>query len=381
VITLRYPVALPELGEPEWQAVRRVIDSGWVTQGPVVEAFEQAVADYCGAAHAVAVSSCTAALHLALVCAGIGPGDEVVVPSMSFIATANAVVHAGATPVFAEVDPVTFNLDPADVRRRLGPATRAVILVHQLGLPADRDAFVALAEERSLALVEDAACALGSSYRGAPIGAAGEFVCFSFHPRKVITTGEGGMVLTTSSEHADRLRRLRHQGMSVSDLERHHTDRFVRECYPEVGYNARLTDLQAAVGVEQVKRLPTIIARRQLLAAAYDQQLGGHPVIATPFVPPDVEWNVQSYAVRLRDFTAERRDEVIQALLEEGIATRPGVMTAHQEPAYAVDGAVATLPISEAASEGSLVLPLHNGMSPDDCGVVAEALTRAVGAS
>ncbi len=378
-MTLRYPIARPELGEPEWQAVRRVIESGWVAQGPEVEVFERAVADHCGAEHAVAVSSCTAALHLALVCAGIGPGDEVIVPSMSFIATANAVVHAGATPVFAEVDPTSFNLDSADVRRRVTPATRAVMLVHQLGLPADRDAFADMAADHGLLVIEDAACAIGSTYHGVPIGGTGEFVCFSFHPRKLITTGEGGMILTSSPEHATRLRRLRHQGMSISDLERHRADRFVRETYPEIGYNARLTDLQAAVGVEQVKRLPSLIARRQALAAVYDQQLAGHPAIATPVVPPGVSWNVQSYAVRLREFAAEQRNEVIQTLLREGIATRPGVMTAHREPAYADHGAIPDLPISDAASAGSLILPLHSRMSSDDCGVVTDALIRAVG--
>jgi perosamine synthetase len=377
-MNLRYELAHPDLSDDEWQAVRRVIESGWVAQGPVVQQFEQAVAEYCGAKHAVAISSCTAALHLALVCAGIGPGDEVVVPSMSFIATANAVVHAGATPVFAEVDPETYNLDLEDVRRRLGSSTRAIVLVDQLGLPADRDEFAALAADRGLRLIEDAACALGSRYRGAPIGAEGEFVCFSFHPRKLITTGEGGMVLTSSDEHAERLRRLRHQGMSISDLERHVADRVVDESYLEVGFNARMTDLQAAVGLEQMKKLPAIVSHRQQLARAYDDALAGHPSIATPVVPPYAEWNVQSYAVQLRGFDRERRDKVRQILLEQGIATRGGVMTAHREPAYTRSGPTPSLPVSEAASDASLILPLHGQLSPADCAAVADALARAV---
>jgi dTDP-4-amino-4,6-dideoxygalactose transaminase len=377
-MNLRYELARPDLSEAEWQAVRRVIESGWVAQGPVVQRFEQAVADHCEAKHAVAMSSCTSALHLALVGAGIGAGDEVVVPSMSFIATANAIVHAGATPVFAEVDPDTFNLDLEDVRRRLSPSTRGIMLVDQLGLPADRDAFAAFAAGHGLHLIEDAACALGSRYRGAPVGAAGEFVCFSFHPRKLITTGEGGMVLTSSEEHADRLRRLRHQGMSVSDLERHRADRVIDESYPEVGFNARMTDLQAAVGIEQMKKLPAIISQRQRLARAYDAALADHPAIAPPFVPAHVDWNVQSYAVRLRSFDRERRDKVRQVLLEQGIATRAGVMTAHRESAYARPGPAPSLPVSEAASETSLILPLHGQMETSDCDVVADALTRAV---
>ncbi len=377
-MTSRYQIARPELGEPEWQAVREVVESGWVTQGPKVVEFERAVADACGAAHGVAVSSCTAALHLSLVCAGVGPGDEVIVPSMSFIATANAVVHAGATPVFAEVDPVTFNLDPADTEARITPRTRAVMAAHQLGLPADIEGFTALAERHGLSFIEDAACAIGSTYHGAPIGSHSAFVCFSFHPRKLVTTGDGGMILTSSSEHAARLRRLRHHGMTVSDLDRHQASDIVRESYEEVGFNYRLTDLQAAVGIEQLRRLPGIVARRQELAAAYDTALGDHEVIGTPVVPVGVGWNVQTYAVRLEGFDAGRRDEVMRFLLHHGIATRSGVMTSHREPAYARNGAVVSLPRSELASDTSLVLPLHGGMTEADCREVATALMRAV---
>jgi dTDP-4-amino-4,6-dideoxygalactose transaminase len=377
---LRYPLARPSLDEAEIAAVRRVLESGWVAQGPMVREFESQVATYTGAAHAVAVSSCTAALHLALLCAGVGTGDEVIVPSMSFIATANAVVHAGATPVFAEVEPNTFNLDIDDVRTRIGPRTRAIVLVHQLGLPADRDAFGALASERGIAIVEDAACAIGTRVRGTPIGADGALVCLSFHPRKVLTTGEGGMVLTTSEDHAARLRRLRQQGMSISDLDRHGSARVMRESYEEIGFNYRLTDLQAAVGIEQLKKLPAILAKRQSLATAYGAAFAGSTSISGPQVPEDVDWNVQSYAVRLTGFDAERRDKVMQLLLDEGIASRPGVMTAHTEPAYTQRGPAPSLPASEAASAGSLILPLYGEMSSDDCGIIAAALVEAVDA-
>ncbi len=376
-MSVRIPVARPEMGEPEWRAVRTVIESGWVTQGPKVAEFERATADLCGAPHAVAVSSCTTALHLALLCCGITRGDEVIVPSMSYIATANAVVHAGATPVFAEADPRTFNLDVADVRGRIGPRVKAILLVHQLGLPADIDAFGALATHHRLRLIEDAACAIGSRYHGRPIGSHSELVCFSFHPRKIVTTGDGGMITTHSDALAARLRRLRHHGMSVPDTVRHAVAQVIRESYVEVGYNYRMTDIQAAVGIEQLKRLPDMLTRRRVLAARYDQAFCNHPIIQPPFVPPGVEWNVQSYAVRLRGFDAKHRDAVMQDLLDAGIASRPGVMTAHREPAYR-EAAHVSLPVSEAASDGSLVLPLYGGLTTSEQDEVSTALCAAV---
>lgn len=372
----RIPIARPEMGEPEWQAVREVIESGWVTQGPRVEAFEKAMADYCQAEHAVAVSSCTTALHLALVVAGVEAGDEVIVPSMSFIATANSVAHTGATPVFAEVEPDTFNLDLDDVRRRITPKTKAIVLVHQLGLPADIQRFSALADEFSLKIVEDAACAIGSSYQGAPIGSHGELVCFSFHPRKLVTTGDGGMVLTSSQEHADRLRLLRQHGMSVNDRVRNASSAVIRESYLEIAYNYRLTDIQAAMGIEQLKRLPAMLERRQELARRYDEALKGHEVVRTPAQLPNVEWNVQSYAVRLDQWDATSRDAVMQEMLDAGIATRAGVMTAHREPAYSDRGI--SLPVSEQASDSSLVLPLFPAMLDQELDESASALVAAV---
>jgi len=374
---MQIPVAKPDLGEEEWQAVRKVVESGWVTQGPKVAEFEAAIAKVCAAPHAVAVSSCTTALHLALICAGVGTGDEVIVPSMSYIATANAVVHAAATPIFAEVEAATFNLDLADVEKRITPRTKAIILVHQLGLAADIDVWTSLAQTRGLRLIEDAACAMGSRYRGRPIGSQAELACFSFHPRKLITTGDGGMITTTSVAIAERLRLLRHHGMSVPDTVRHQAKQVMRETYTEVGYNYRMTDIQAAVGIEQLKRLPGIVQRRQELAARYDAALHGHPTIDTPVVPEWAEWNVQSYAVRLRGFDAARRDAVMQAMLDKGIATRAGVMNAHREPAYVARGRV-SLPVSEAASDGSLILPLYSDLASSEQDAVVKALIAAV---
>ena len=371
----RIPIARPELGEPEWRAVREVIDSGWITQGPKVVDFERAVARVTGAEEGVAVSSCTTALHLALVVSGIGHGSEVIVPSMSFIATANAVVHAGATPVFAEVDPVSYNLDPGDVIKRITPRTKAVLLVHQLGLPADINTFRDLAAAHDLVLIEDAACAIGSTFEGKPIGSHRNLVCFSFHPRKLITTGDGGMIMTSSADDAAHLRRLRQHGMSLSDAERHSSDTLLREQYLEVGYNYRLTDIQAAVGLAQLDRLPAMLESRRTRAAWYDEMLADYSWIDTPPVLPDRTWNVQTYTVRLAGYDASRRDRVMGEMLDEGVATRRGVMTAHREPAYG--HRPVSLPISEMASDGSLAIPLFSDMTRDQAARVVAALVKA----
>lgn len=369
------PVAKPELGDQELRALSQVIESGWVTQGPRVAEFESVIADYCGARNAVAVSSCTTALHLSLVVGGVKEGDEVIVPSMSFIATAASVVHAGAIPIFAEVSPSTFNLDIDHVSELIGPRTRAIVLVHQLGLPADIDRFTDLATDHELALIEDAACAIGSRYKGLPIGSRGRFVCFSFHPRKVITTGDGGMILTDSDEDAERIRRLRQHGMSVSDTVRHSSSTAIHESFLEVGYNYRLTDLQAAVGIAQMGRLPEMLRIRRQLAGVYDSALRHWPGISTPVVPGFAEWNVQTYTVRL-GCNSETRDKVIDIMRKDGIATKRGVMTAHREPAFS--SADVSLPVSEAASDGSIMIPLFSDMSQSDQVRVVGSLVAAM---
>ncbi len=296
---MQVPFAKPAFTEADGAAVAEAVMSGWVSQGPRVQAFEKAYAERIGAPDAVATSNCTTALHLALYVSGVGPGDEVIVPSTSFIATANAVWQCGATPVFADIDPRTYNLDPASAEQVITPATKAIMPVHQIGLPADMDAFIELGERYGVAIVEDSACAVGSQYKGRPIGSLGPLSCFSLHPRKVITTGEGGMIAVHDPEVAARLRRLRQHAMDLSDLARHNADDVVFEGYPERGWNCRMTDIQAALGLRQLEVLDDILVERRRQAEVYNEAFAGIAGIETPWDPPYAERTWQSYAVRV----------------------------------------------------------------------------------
>jgi dTDP-4-amino-4,6-dideoxygalactose transaminase len=372
------PVSRPHSGAEEEQAVLSALRSGWVTQGPRVAEFEQEFGRRLGQPAAVAVSSCTTGLHLVFHALGIGRGDEVIVPSLSFIATANAVVHAGATPVFADIDLVSYNLDVASAAKALSKRTKAILLVHQVGLPADVVAFRRLARRARVRLVEDAACAIGSQVDGRPVGGDADVAVFSFHPRKLVTTGEGGMIVTRSRTLAARLRSLRHHGVSTSDFARHRADRVVIESYREVGYNYRMTDLQAGVGLIQLGRLEEFIARRQEQGERYDRAFAKHPALVVPSVAPNVRFNYQTYLLRLLPSSRIRRDRLMQRLLEQGIATRRGVMAAHREPAYRGRRLRVPLPATETADRTAIVLPLYHAMTPAEQDRVIEAVLERV---
>jgi dTDP-4-amino-4,6-dideoxygalactose transaminase len=360
------PIAKPYLTTDEAQAAYDTILSGWITQGPRVAEFEEKFAAYTGARYAVALSNCTTALHLSMILAGVGAGDEVICPSMSYVATANCIKYVGATPVFAEVNPETYNLDVADTERKITAKTKAILLVHQIGMPADIDAFTVLAAKFNLHLIEDAACAAGSSYKGKKIGSHSELVCFSLHPRKVISTGDGGFVTTNREDYYHRLRLLRQHGMSVSDRVRHESAKIIFEDHVEVGYNYRLTDIQAAVGIRQLEKLDWIVEERRKIAFQYHEAFKNISCIRLPLEREGYRTNYQSYSIFLEDDCTVSRNDLMQQMLDAGVATRRGIMTAHRETAYKRDYAGLVLPKSEKASDQSIILPLYIPMKQED---------------
>jgi dTDP-4-amino-4,6-dideoxygalactose transaminase len=370
---MEIPFSRPYLRGDEGEAVAATIATGWVSQGPRVREFEQVFAERVGAPEAVATTNCTTALQLALYVSGVGPGDEVIVPSMSFIATANAVWQNGATPVFADVDPRTYNLDPISAEQAITPRTKAIMPVHQLGLPADMDPFLALGEKHGVAIVEDAACAIGATYKSRPIGSLGPLACFSLHPRKVITTGEGGMIAVHDPAVAERLRQLRQHAMDISDLARHGAKDVVIESYPERGWNCRMTDMQATLGLCQMELLDEILAERTRLAARYTEAFAEIPFLEPPYEPDYAVRTWQSYAVKLRPNAPLSRAELMSALLRDGVATRRGVMAIHEEASYADSTVV--LPHTDAASRDSLMFPLFPGLTDEQQDYVIERVT------
>ena len=377
---IKVPITRPALGKAEADAVSRVVKSGWIFQGPEVAAFETELAAAVDAPEAVAVSSGTTALELVLRALGVGPGDEVITVSHSFIATANAIVATGARPVFVDVERDTFSMDPAGVPSAVSPRTKAILVAHQLGFPADLRALLEISSAHGVPLVEDAACALGTEVDaddrweriGRPHGVA---ACFSFHPRKIITTGDGGMITTRDSALAAKLRAWRQHGLTVS-AEVRNKDPLARETYTDPAFNFRLTDLQAAVGRPQLARLDQYIADRRRLASAFIEELLDHPVLAAPVERPEARANWQSFPTLVKTESDLDQEQMLRFLLDRGIAGRRGISNAHQEPAYAGRDTWrgGPLPVSELLRDRTVMLPLYHGMSKDEERLVRQAI-------
>ena len=378
---LNVPITKPSLTEEEARAPFESIKSGWVTQGPKVAEFEKAVAAYTGAKHGIATTSCTTGLHLAMASIGIGPGDEVICPSFTFIASANAILYTGATVVFCEIDPRTLNIDPADVEKRITKRTKAIMPVDQIGLACDIDAINDIAKRHGLDVVEDAAPAIGESYKGRKVGSNAHQTVFSFHPRKVITTGEGGMITTDDDALAERARKLRAHGMSVSDLDRHSSDRVIMEEYPELGFNYRMTDIQASIGLVQLRRLDELLRLRRTRAERYNRELPEIKGLEIPYVPEYAEHTYQSYVVRLTKACRLDREPLMTNLLRRGVATRRGVMASHLEKTYTDRNGKVSLPVTEDAALSTMTIPLYATMTDEEQSWVIESLREELGAA
>jgi perosamine synthetase len=370
------PISLPVTGEEEWQATREPIINGWLTSGPKVREFEHLFAERHQVKHALAVTSATTALHLALVALEVGPGDEVIVPAFTWVSTANVVLYCGANVVFADVDPITFNIDPDDLKKRITSKTKVIIPVHLFGLCANMDAIKAIAGD--IPLIEDGACAAGAAYKGTPAGALGTIGCFSFHPRKSVTTGEGGMITTNNDHLADVMSMLRNHGASISEEQRHHGPRpYILPEFNMLGYNYRMTDLQGAVGVVQIKKLDTFIDEREKWAAWYSEQLADIAWLRTPKVGADYKHGWQSFVTFVDESNAPfSRNEIMEKLQEHGISTRPGTHAVHMLNYYADKYGIqpSDYPGALAANEYSMSIPLHNRMVAEDYHYVVAVL-------
>jgi perosamine synthetase len=376
----RVPIALPSLGEEEWQAAREPIFSGWLTQGPKVTAFEKAFAARHAVPHALAVTSATTGLHLALAAKGIGPGDEVLVPAFTWVATANVVLYCGATPVFVDVDPVSFNVSVADLARRVTSRTRAAIPVHLFGLCADVDAIRAVLPAGAF-ILEDGACAAGAGYKGRPAGSLGDAAVFSFHPRKSITTGEGGMLTTCDAALAERAEMLRNHGASVSEEARHRGPKpYLLPDFNLLGFNYRMTDLQAAIGSVQLGKIDRFIDERALGAAFYRERLGHLNWLRLPEEPAGGRHAWQAFVCSIDPKTAPiARNALMEKLEAAGVSTRPGTHAVHMLGYYRERYGLSPddFPGARDADRQSIAIPLHNRMSEEDYEYVVAQILKA----
>jgi dTDP-4-amino-4,6-dideoxygalactose transaminase len=385
---LNVPIARTSLTEAEIQSVLGPLRSGWLVQGPKVREFEQKWSAFTGAKHSIAVTSCTTGLHLSLAALGFGPGDEAIVPALTWIATANVVEHLGGTVVFCDIDRETFNLDVAQLESKITPRTKAVLPVHLFGLAAEMEAINAIARRHGLWVVEDAACGFGCRIQGRHVGTFGETGCFSFHPRKAITTGEGGMITTDDDVLAEKLRRLRDHGAAMSDLQRHLGPRpYLLADHPDAGYNQRMTDIQAALGSAQMERATQIIRERQRLAGRYDQAFAGLTWLETPVRRENFEHGYQSYPCWFRPETITQesiprlhkaRNAWMDKLQQAGISTRPATHAVHMLSYYRQKYRLKPedFPNAWAANDCSISLPLFHGLTEAEQDYVIEQVSR-----
>ncbi len=375
---MKIPLTIPSFDKSEEEALISVIRSGWVTQGPKVLEFEDLVKNYTGSKYAIATSSATTALFLSLVLMGIGKNDEVIVPSFTFIATANVVLQAGAKPVFVDIDPQTYNIDPLKIIEKITSRTRAIMPVDFGGLPADMDPILKIAKKNNLFVLADAAASIGSKYKEKKVGNLADISCFSFHPKKIITSGEGGMILTNNKKWESRAKVLRHHGMSVSDLARHGSKKVINEKYYEAGFNFRMSDLEASVGVEQMKKIDSIIKKRTELANIYNKAFADSPSISPRIVPRGYIDNWQVYILRLQKNRSVTRDILMQKLLEKGISTRRAGMAVHLEPAYKKLYGKISLPVTEKIEKQTIAIPLFPQMKKVEQEYVIDSIIKYI---
>ena len=370
------PISLPVTGEEEWQALKEPITKGWLTSGPKVRAFEEAFAARHTVKHAIAVTSATTALHLALIALDIKEGDEVIVPAFTWVSTANVVLYQGAKVVFVDIDPTTFNIDPEKLKDKITSKTKAIMVVHLFGLCAPMDEIKSISGD--IPLIEDGACAAGSAYKGVPAGGLGLMGCFSFHPRKSITTGEGGMITTNDDALAEKLQILRNHGASISEEQRHHgAQPYILPDFNVLGYNYRMTDLQGALGCVQLKKLDSFIAERCKWANYYEQQLSSIEWIKTPSFASDFKHGWQSYVLLIDEEKSPIiRNQIMEKLQELGISTRPGTHAVHMLGFYANRYKMlpSDFPGAQIANDKSISIPLHNRMVKEDYQYIVNAI-------
>lgn len=372
-------ITKPVFDNAEIRFVQECLNSGWVTQGPFVQKFENIFAQRHSVEHALATTSCTAALHLAMLALGIGPGDEVIVPAFTWITSAHSVEYTGAKVVFADIDPATFNMDPNAFEAAITPRTKGVVAVHLFGLPAPMDEIITVARKHNLFVVEDAACAIGTEYDGHPVGGIGDAGCFSFHPRKVVTTGEGGMLTTNRSDIAEKVKSFRNHGSTGHFLSK--TPEMNKPYYmgpfDMLGYNLRLSDIQASVGVAQMAKLDTLLAERKAIAGRYNEKLKGMDGFEIPRVPGKCTHTYQSYVIRITGSSAhERRNSIMDEMAAANIQTRPGTHAVHRQGYYKNKYSLKPemFPNAAMCEDTTITLPVFHGMTDDEQDQVVEKI-------